>query len=257
MAATTVTVNSSVNGTFTNGAAVTSDNLTAGTATFNDATATTTQTYTNSGSGVMTVTLANDTATADTVVNSGTGSIIVNQVASAGVTTVRLNANGLADRIVLADGVSPGAGVIAAADRVLVTTGWESGDRIVLDIDQTTVTTAAAAAPVVTVVAAAGNVTPGTGTSDVIIFNYDFGGTTDVLSQDLTGAALLQYIGTVTAGGSTDKTYIVAYDNNSAYLYAFTGVTDPTVTAAKIALVGVIAGAAVGSLGASNFILAS
>ena len=255
-----VTVNSSITqtGVISIVSGTTAANATAGNITYADTnTAANTTTFTNSGSGAMTVNLTADTAAADTVVNSGTGSVTVNQKASGGVTTVTLNANSAVDTIAFDDGTTASAGVVAAADRVVVTGFNTSGDIIRLDVEQTSVTTAAAAAPVVSVIAAAGAVTWASGTADVIIFNYDQGGSAEVLSADLTGAALIFNVGTITAAASTDETYVVAYDNSKAYVYAFLASTDTTVTAAKVRLIGVINGAEVGSLGASDFSLAS
>jgi hypothetical protein len=181
----------------------------------------------------------------------------VNQVASAGITTVTLSANNAVDYINFNDLDNTGVGVTAALDRVVVTGFNTSGDLITLDTAQTTVTTAAAAAPVVSIIAAAGNVSWASATADVIIFNYDQGGTAEVLSADTTGAALIFNVGTITAANATDETYVVAYDNSKAYLYQFTAAADTSVTGAKIALIGVINGAEVGSLGSADFILAA
>jgi hypothetical protein len=255
----TVTVNSNKaqTGAITLAAATTAANATVGNVTFIDDNGTAAgDTFTNSGSGTMTVTMTSDTATADTVVNSGTGAVVVQQRSGAGVTTVTLNANSAVDTISFTD-ADTGVGVTAATDRVIVTGFNTSGDLIRLDTVQTTVTTAAAAAPVVSVISAAGNVTWASATADVIIFNYDQAGTAEVLSADLTGAALIFNVGTITAANATDETYVVAYDNGKAYIYQFTAATDTTVTASKIALIGVINGAEVGSLGSSDFVLAA
>jgi len=255
-----VTVNSSLTqtGAITLVSGTTAANATAGNITYVDTnTAANTTTFTNSGSGAMTVTMTGDTNAADTVVNSGTGTITLNQKVGSGVTTLTLNANSAVDTINFSDGTTASAGVLAAADRVVVTGFNTAGDLIKLDVEQTTVATAAAAAPVVSVISAAGNVTWASATADVIIFNYDQAGTTEVLSADLTGAALIFNVGTITAANSTDETYVVAYDNSKAYIYQFTASADTTVTAAKMALIGVINGAEVGSLGASDFVLAS
>jgi len=255
-----VTVNSSLTqtGAITLVSGTTAANATAGNITYVDTnTAANTTTFTNSGSGAMTVTMTGDTNAADTVVNSGTGTITLNQKVGSGVTTLTLNANSAVDTINFSDGTTASAGVLAAADRVVVTGFNTAGDLIKLDVEQTTVATAAAAAPVVSVISAAGNVTWASATADVIIFNYDQAGTTEVLSADLTGAALIFNVGTITAANSTDETYVVAYDNSKAYIYQFTASADTTVTAAKMALIGVINGAEVGSLGASDFVLVS
>jgi hypothetical protein len=46
--------------------------------------------------------------------------------------------------------------------------------------------------------------------------------------------------------------YILAYDNGNAYLYAVTDGGDAAIAAGEIALIGVINGAAVGSITAAN-----
>jgi len=255
--ATTRTVNSAVNGTFTNGAAVTADNLTAGTATFNDFASTSAQalaTYTNSGSGVMTVNLAADAAGPDTVANTGTGRVAVNQVASAGVTTVTLNANSAVDNISFADGSTAAAGVIAAADRVVVT-GFGATDTITLDIERTTPTTAAGATAVQQVALTNAAITFNA-TSDVKQLAFDMAGAVDVLSGVLDGTGLIAAMGTITLAAAQNG-YIVAYDNGNAYLYSYTVAAAGSMAASDVALIGVFSGVAVGGFGAANFVLAS
>ncbi len=218
-------------------------------------------TFTHTGAGAMTVTLTAEstTAGADTVTVTGAaGAVTVNQIVGTGVTTVNLSSTGTAvDTINFSAAGTKGSasvGIVSASDRVIVNNFNTNGDLIKLDTEQTTVTTAAAAAPVVSVISAAGNVTWASATADVIIFNYDMGGSTDVLTADLTGAALVFNVGAITAPNATDETYLVAYDAGNAYLYQFTA-TATSVTGAMIALIGVINGAAVGSLGASDFAL--
>jgi S-layer protein len=208
-------------------------------------------------SGSTTLRVTQSDAGADIINQTGTGAISVVQIGASGITTVNLNAtNSVVDRIGFNDETTT-VGVIDTANRVIVNGFNTSGDLIVLDTVQTTVATAAAAAPVVSVIAAAGNVTWASATADVIIFNYDQAGTTEVLASDLTGAALIFNVGTITAANNSDETYVVAYDNNNAYIYQFTAATDTTVTAAKMALIGIINGAVVGSLGSADFLLAA
>jgi len=243
----TVTVNSNVaqTGTVTMAAATTNANATVGNVTFVDSTDNLAQTFTNSGTGVMTVTLAANTA-ADTIVNSGTGRVVVNQAASTGVTTLTLNANGAADNINYSDGAnSVGVGTTTATNRVVVT-GWNwAQDTLTLDVTQTSATTAAAATPALQVVTAAGATLLASGTADVAIFNYDFGGAVEVLAGDLTGAAFLAHAGgaITAAAGNADNMYIMAYDNGNWYLYATDGLTSAGVIAADLKLIGIINGA--------------
>jgi hypothetical protein len=208
-------------------------------------------------SGSTTLRVTQSDAGADIINQTGTGAITVVQIGASGITTVNLNAtNTVVDRIGFNDETTT-VGVTDSANRVIVNGFNTSGDLIALDTVQTTVATAAGAAPVVSVIAAAGNVTWASATADVIIFNYDQAGTTEVLAGDLTGAALIFNVGVITAANNSDETYVVAYDNNNAYIYQFTAATDTTVTAAKMALIGIINGAVVGSLGSADFVLAA
>ena len=258
--ASAVTINSSVaQAGLTVGAATTAvntSNATGAAIVVDDTTANTT-TFTHTGAGTFTLTMAADTRTADTVTVTGsTGVATINQVANAGVTTITLSAtNTAADVIGLA-----GTGITAALDRVVVNNFDPSGeDKIGLDVDNTTVATAAGSAAVVATVSAAGAVTHAN-TTDVTILNYDMGGTTEVLAGDLTGASLLTNLGgALSVTATTNKAYIIAFDNGNAYLYHFVegtaGAGDTTVDAGDIALLGVFNGVAVGQLSANDISL--
>ncbi|NBO46832.1 MAG: hypothetical protein EBU85_07505 [Actinobacteria bacterium] len=256
-----LTVNSSIThtGTITLAAATTAANATAGNVTFVDEATATAETFTNSGTGVMTVTLAAD-ATADTIVNSSTGRVTVNQAASTGITTITLSANGAVDNINYANGTANtvGVGSTTAANRVVVTGwNWSAQDTVTLDTFQTTVTTAAAAPAVLQVVNAAGAILLASATADVAVFNFDFGGSVEVLAGNANGAAFVTHVGGVVTAraGNADDMYIMAFDNGNWYLYAATDLTSAGVVDTNLALIGVFNGA-LNDIGVSDFVLA-
>jgi hypothetical protein len=261
-----VTINSSINqtGTITLAAATTAANATAGNVTFVDSTNATARTFTNSGAGLMTVTLAADTATVDTIANTGTGRVTVNQADSTGITTVTLSANAAADTLSYANGTggTTGVGSTVAANRVVVASGWNAAtDLIVLDLDGTTAGTTtglvAAAQSIAAVPTAAQTfTTTAAGGSDLLVLAFDVGGVASVLDGVLDGTALLNNFGgqtlSVSATGNTG--YLLAYDNSDAFLYSLTeGVdADALVAATDIALIGVFRGVALGTIPAAN-----
>ena len=204
-------------------------------------------TFTASGTAVNIVTSNTDP---DTFTFNNTAGNTVNL--TAGLDTVTLKAgNAAVDTINIAD--AAGVGIAADANRVTVSnfeTGL-GGDVLKLDETQTTAGTAAAATPVLQVASATGALLL-SNTSDITVLNFDMGGATSVLAGVLDGSALINNLGgALTASAVTDDGYILAYDNGNAYLYAYTDYTG----AANVALIGVINGAAVGSLGVSNFAL--
>ena len=206
--------------------AVNTSNAT-GAAIFTDSTTAIGTTFTHTGAGTATYNMAADTANIAVPVTGSTGVVTVNQVVNAGVTTITLSSTDTADVIGLA-----GTGITAALDRVVVNNFDPSGeDKIGLDVDNTTVGTAAAAAAIVATGADLAN------TTGVTILNYDMGGTTEVLAGDLTGASLLTNLGgALSVTATTNKAYIIAFDNGNAYLYHFVegtaGAGDTTVDAA-------------------------
>lgn len=226
------------------GAAITSSNV-SGTkdVTFTDDATTTAETFTNNGTGKMTVTLTADTKTADTVVNTSTGNVTVNHIADSGVVTLTLNAsNNAIDTLNLA---GDGAGVIAATDLVTVTGFSAANDIIALDDGQTT----AAGGNTIQTKATAGAVTT---TTSVLSYSFEMGGSTNVLSGVLDGAALIANAGAITGQAATDDGYIIAYDGGSAYLYSYVNATDANISASEIALIGVFDDVAVGAIGNAN-----
>jgi Ca2+-binding RTX toxin-like protein len=229
----------------------TSSNAT-GAVVLTDGTGTAAQTMTHSGAGTLTLTMGSDTSTADTVTVSGTGAVTVNQVTGAGVTTINLNSTGTAVDTV---NTTP---VVLAIHRVVVNNfDAAAEDKIGLGRDNTTATTAAGTSnAVVQVVSATGAVTFAN-TNDVLLLNFDLGGTTEVLAGDLTGASLLTNLGgALSITADTNTGYIGAFDNGNFYLYYVAesaGDGDATVAAADIILVGVFNGVAVGTISSNDF----
>jgi hypothetical protein len=193
---------------------------------------------------------------ADTVTVTGTGAVTVAQVAAAGVTTITLNATNAAVDTIRLDDAAGTVGVVLALDRVVITGFNTAQDRISLDVTQTTAGTAAAGATVGQVVSAAGTIVFDTANSDVLILNFDVGGAADVIGADLTGANLLANIGTLATAAVSHVGYVVAYDAGNAYLYALTNDgAAAAIVAGELALIGIINGAALGSVTATDFIL--
>jgi len=227
--------------------AFTSTNAT-GVVVLTDGTGTVAQTTTHTGAGALTLTMANDTRTADTVVSTGAGIVTVNQVASAGLTTVTLAVGTSADLI----SVAP---VLLSTDRVVVNNFNASAqDKIILGDAQTTAGTTGAL-PVTQVVSAAGAVTFAN-TNDVLILNFEMGGATEVLAGDFTGASLLANLGGVLAvTADTNKGYIVAFDAGNMYLYHAVESNDggANVADADIVLIGVFNGVSVGQISSNDF----
>jgi len=228
------------------GKAVTSSNV-SGTknVTFTDDSTTTAETFTNNGTGLMTVALTADTKTADTVVNTSTGNVTVNHIADSGVVTLTLNAsNGAVDTLNYS---GANAGVIAATDLVTVTGFNTANDIIKLDDDQTT-----AGANTLQVVTAAGAVTMA---NNVISYSFEMGGGTDVLAGVLDGTALLANIGGAITVTNGDDGYVIAYDGGKAYVYSLiddAADANVTVEADELALIGVFDAVAVGAIGNAN-----
>jgi hypothetical protein len=225
------------------GKAVTSSNV-SGTkdVTFTDDNTTTAETFTNNGTGLMTVTLTADTKTADTVVNTSTGNVTVNHIASSGVVTLTLNASNNAVDTLNYSGAS--TGVTAATDVVTVTGFNTANDIIKLDDGQTT-----AGSNTLQVVTAAGAVTMA---NNVISYSFELAGATGVLAGVTDGTALLANIGGAITATTGDDGYIIAYDAGNAYLYSVIEGNDTTIDAGEIALIGVFEGVAVGGIGNAN-----
>ena len=262
MSASVQTLNVQAAGSYVVGAATTLTTVSGGAinATVTDDNTTTAETFRNDGTGRLTVTTLNDTRTADAVTNTSTGTVTVNQVANAGVTTINLNANGAQDIIGLSNGGGAGgAGVALALDRVVVSNFAVANDTVQLDIDQTTMGTTTGLQSVAQATAAStAGITFGTAAADLLILTGDIGGGASVLAGDLTGAALLANLGGALSVANDQNTgYIVAYDNGTAYLYYVTESNDgaAVVAAGDIALIGTLGGVAVDSLAASNFIM--
>lgn len=210
----------------------------------------------NDGNDVLTVTSSgavtyNAGNGDDSITVTGTSAVTV--TGGAGVDTVTLNAtSGSVDTIIFSDGAGT-VGIVAAANRDVVSNFVVANDKIQLDTAQTTVGTAAAAQPVLQIVGTAGAFTA-SNTADVTIVNVDLGGAVNVVGASTDGSALINNTGAITVAAN-QVGYLVAYDAGNAYLYAFTNDGDTSLTAAEISLIGTFNGVAVGGLGAANFTL--
>lgn len=202
-------------------------------------------TFNAQGTAAYTIT---DSTGADTITITSTAANTIN-VTGGGVNTVTLNTAAAADTVVFDT-------VALSVNRSTINNfAWGAGADVVrIDDAATAAGTAANAAAVVQSVNAAGAVAFATNNSDVLVLNFDMGGTTDVLSADLTGAALLSNLGgALTTAANDEKGYILAYDNGTAYLYYLNnGGGNTAVVASEIILIGTFTGTAVGSFAAGD-----
>jgi len=211
-------------------------------------------TITHSGTGAMTVNVSGGT---DTVNATGTGALTVFAAAST-IANVNLNAsNAATDRVYLTTAATTGTGITAATALVTVTGFNSSGDLIYLDGDQTSATTANAASAIVQIISSAptSGVTFSSGTADLLLFNFDLGGSAEVLAGDLTGASLMANLGQAITTGSGHTGYVAAFDNGKLYIYygdSSTGNTD--LAGSEMALVAVV-NAEVGTIGSADLII--
>jgi hypothetical protein len=203
----------------------------------------------------------NDAEGAETINVTGTGALthFGTQVTNGGITTINLPANSTVDHIYFTSAATTGTAISTSVNRTVVTGFNSSTDLIYLDGDITTVATAAGA-PVIQVVSTAptGTVTFAT-TNDILLFNFDIGGTADQLGADLTGASLLSALGqTVAITADTNQGYIMAFDNGFLYIYQAIESNDAgnaNFAAADIVLIGKI-NAEVGTIGVTDIVLA-
>jgi hypothetical protein len=215
----------------------------------------------------MTVTLGAD-ATLDTVVNSGTGTVSTVHNAQTGLVTITLAANGATDNISLASASSVNGGVQHLAINRFTVSGFGTADTVTLDQHLSKPTLTATSVLVIQATTAAGSVT-NVGSVDLIILGYEMAGGVDVLSGSTNGSALLAANGAIVGSATTSAAYVLAYDNGNAYLYQFgadgstsTGgsisdvvaLSNATMVASDIQLIGVFTGVALNALGASNFL---
>jgi hypothetical protein len=217
-------------------------------------------TINHSGTAALRVT---DAEGAETINVTGTGSLthFGTAVTNGGITTINLPANSTVDHIYFTSAATTGTPIALSADRTVVTGFNSSADLIYLDGDITTVATAAGA-PVIQVVSTAptGTVTFAT-TNDILLFNFDIGGTADQLGADLTGTSLLAALGqTVAITATTNQGYIMAFDNGFLYIYqaiesASGADADANFAAADLVLIGKI-NAEVGTIGVTDIVLA-
>jgi hypothetical protein len=251
-------VNTSVNGTFTLATGATTFTATGSAAVTvtDNAAGATASSFVHTGSGTFAVVMVDDDADAgalggaDTVTSTGTGAVTFTQALDAGITTVNLNASGSSiDTIKFDDGAATTVGITLSVDRVVVNGFNAANDLIHLDDDQTTTGVNG-----LTVIAAAGAATAGNATTNILVYSFEMGGSTNVLGGDLTGASLLANNGGTITVASGDDGYIVAYDGGNAYLYAYIDSGSTALAAGEINLIGVFNGVAVGALGTANFV---
>lgn len=189
----------------------------------------------------------------DTIEATGTGAVTVNQFVSGGgnTTIIKLKAdNAVVDTINLAE-TGSGSGVVTSDNSFNVTGFNTAQDIIKLDANATSAT--ASGGVVAKVVNAAGAVTIDA-TNDLVVLNFDMGGTAEVLKGDNTGANLLANLGgALSFSGGSGSAYLVAHDNDVAYIYHVNDATTAGVEASEIKLIGVINGAALGSISQTDF----
>jgi len=202
-----------------------------------------------------------DAEGAETINVTGTGALthFGTQVTNGGITTINLPANSTVDNIYFTSAATTGTAISTSVNRTVVTGFNSSADLIYLDGDITTVATVAGA-PVIQVVASAptATVTFAT-TNDILLFNFDIGGTADQLGADLTGNSLLAALGqTLAITADTNQGYIMAFDNGFLYIYQAIESNDAgnaNFAAADIVLIGKI-NAEVGTIGVTDIVLA-
>ncbi len=133
-------------------------------------------------------------------------------------------------------------GIIAAANRDTIT-DFLTGDVIRLSDNLTT--RAGTGNSVFANVAQSSSVTLNTSTSDVFSFNFNNTESDVNLGSVTSGSALLDGLNSASGSASLStsasggKGYIVAYDNDNAYLYYFNAGSNKAVTATEINLIGI------------------
>jgi hypothetical protein len=212
------------------------------------------QTYVHAAGGLKdTLTLSSTETAVDTVKVSG-----LEQSTAAGAITVTAITN---------------AGVAMNADMITVNNFAVANDKITLadasagaantTFGGTTAGTAAGATIVAQAVSTTGALAM-TNTADIVLLNFDMGGTNGVLGGVANGSALLANLGgALTTAGANQKGYIMAYDNGTGYLYAYNdmgngagGAANSTITAEEITLIGTFNSVATGTLTTANFNIA-
>ena len=218
----------------------------------------------NSGAGNDTITT---TSGAD-IINGGAGDDIIN--AGTGIDVVTGGTG---------DDVHNGDGRVVTANRLEVTDFEDAGDTVgdvlKLATEGSTVTTAAGSAPVfetLTITEADANAsflmtaaTLATTSVDVIELigtDASHGNLETDFDTNGTGAELLKLLASsgtaasITNDVKTDKYYIIAYDNDAAYIYHVDATTDATAqVAADILPLFKLDGVAAGSLVAADFLM--
>jgi Domain of unknown function (DUF4214) len=208
------------------------------------------QTFSGSGA-LLTYNVTGGTG-ADSITYTGTGATTT--IGGLGIDTITLNAANVAVDVVGFNDGGAGTGIVAAADRDVIT-GFAINDVIQLDTAQLTVAYAG-----VQNVSTNAAVITGTGFSSVLTLNFDLGGAATVINAATStdGSAILANMAGAITLTALDTGYIVAYDAGNAYLYAYNNAVGTTLTAGEIALVGTFNGVAVGApLGSANFTAAA
>jgi hypothetical protein len=196
----------------------------------------------NSGAG-------NDTVTGDAaaeIINLGSGADTV--TGAGGIDTIDLGlADAAADTVIL-------SGIVALANRDVITNFATTIDKVTIAAAQTSVGTAQGAAPVVTASTTTAGVgggaytsTVATNAADIIIItvsntvaNGDLAASTDgtelLRAMTATAATNDTYTDIVTTNGHTG--YIMATQNGTTYLYHYVETANTALSAAEIVLVG-------------------
>jgi|GEM_PF-3367371 len=134
-----------------------------------------------------------------------------------------------------------GKGITLSSDRDTLTAWTAPGMlHVRLDADQTSNVGIAGKAQVQEI--AAGSSLVLQKNADVSVIRYDIAGDNAVLANVLDGAALLANLNAPLLAeqqGNTGSGYIWAYDNDVAYLYAYSHATSTGLQAADIALIGI------------------
>jgi len=152
-------------------------------------------------------------------------------------------------------------GIIAPANRNTIT-DFLTGDTVRLSDNLTTRT--GTGTPVFAIVGQSSSVTLNTSTSDVFSFNFNNTESDVNLGTVTIGSALLDGLNSASGSASLStsasggKGYILAYDNDNAYLYYFNSGSNKAVAATEINLINIFdssSAIAVNSLVNTNFAL--
>lgn len=168
------------------------------------------------------------------------------------------------------------SGVIAVANRDVITDFSSGNDKIAIATAQTTVATAAGNNAVfdevsTSLVSGAASFVLGTGasgktstTADVIEITTALSAFGDLSKDTTNGTELLKALSSTSTAASdiglataSDDLYIVAYQGGKAYTYLVADTTDTAAVATELQLVGVLNNVAAGGLSSGDFIINS